>query len=90
MSLARILQSVSAGHLQSVVSGDPLQMWPWCVCVVVPWNQKHSTHALRNGENRVDQLSLCCLVRGKHLSGGSALGTNVKMPFSFRVMANIV
>lgn len=60
------------------------------VCVVVPRNQKHSTHALRNGENRVNQLSLCCLVRGKHLFGGSALGTNVKMPFSFQVMASIV
>lgn len=60
------------------------------VCVVVPWNQKHNTHALKDGENRMDQLSLCCLVRGKHLSGGSALGTNVKMPFSLRVMANIV
>lgn len=60
------------------------------VCVVVPRTQKHSTHALRDGENRMDQLSLCCLVRGKHLPGGSALGTNVKMPFSLRVMANIV
>lgn len=60
------------------------------VCVVVPWSQKHSTHALRDGENRMDQLSLCYLVRGKHLPGGNSLGTNVKMPFSLRVVVNIV